>query len=149
MAINEYIGDVAVGIWQNIERGMPDLYKTAMGLNPTGRMGTPQGVAAGEADIGKSSPSGKCKSDVGLGRRKRTFGVCDRPFQPPWRDGTDDLMPHSVPARRLRRVHVGYAGRIGTFVLLSAFVTCWSRFRCTFRSSGGVKAIHCSNDRSA
>src|SRR5205085_6405998 len=23
------------GIWQNIERGMPDLYKTAMSLNPT------------------------------------------------------------------------------------------------------------------
>ena len=35
------------GIWQNIERGMPDLFKTAMSLNPTGRMGTPQEVAAG------------------------------------------------------------------------------------------------------
>jgi 3-oxoacyl-[acyl-carrier protein] reductase len=35
------------GIWQNIEQGMPDLYKTAMSLNPTGRMGTPQEVAAG------------------------------------------------------------------------------------------------------
>ena len=35
------------GIWQNIERGMPDLFKTAMALNPTGRMGTPQEVAAG------------------------------------------------------------------------------------------------------
>ena len=35
------------GIWQTIERGMPDLYKTAMSLNPTGRMGTPQEVAAG------------------------------------------------------------------------------------------------------
>jgi 3-oxoacyl-[acyl-carrier protein] reductase len=35
------------GIWQNIERGMPDLYKTAMALNPTGRMGTAQEVAAG------------------------------------------------------------------------------------------------------
>jgi 3-oxoacyl-[acyl-carrier protein] reductase len=35
------------GIWQNIERGMPELYKTAMSLNPTGRMGTPQEVAAG------------------------------------------------------------------------------------------------------
>jgi 3-oxoacyl-[acyl-carrier protein] reductase len=35
------------GIWQNIERGMPDLYKTAMGLNPTGRMGTAEEVAAG------------------------------------------------------------------------------------------------------
>ena len=35
------------GIWQNIERGMPDLYKTAMSLNPTGRMGTAEEVAAG------------------------------------------------------------------------------------------------------
>jgi NAD(P)-dependent dehydrogenase (short-subunit alcohol dehydrogenase family) len=35
------------GIWQNIERGMPELYKSAMSLNPTGRMGTPQEVAAG------------------------------------------------------------------------------------------------------
>ena len=35
------------GIWQNIERGMPDLYKTAMSLNPTGRMGTAQEVDAG------------------------------------------------------------------------------------------------------
>jgi 3-oxoacyl-[acyl-carrier protein] reductase len=35
------------GIWQNIERGLPDLYKTAMALNPSGRMGTPQEVAAG------------------------------------------------------------------------------------------------------
>lgn len=35
------------GIWQNIEQGSPDLYKSAMALNPTGRMGTPQEVAAG------------------------------------------------------------------------------------------------------
>jgi NAD(P)-dependent dehydrogenase (short-subunit alcohol dehydrogenase family) len=35
------------GIWQNIERGVPDLYKTAMAANPTGRMGTAQEVAAG------------------------------------------------------------------------------------------------------
>jgi 3-oxoacyl-[acyl-carrier protein] reductase len=35
------------GIWQSIERGMPDLYKPAMSLNPTNRMGTPQEVAAG------------------------------------------------------------------------------------------------------
>jgi 3-oxoacyl-[acyl-carrier protein] reductase len=35
------------GIWQNIEHGMPDLFKTAMSLNPTGRMGTAQEVAAG------------------------------------------------------------------------------------------------------
>jgi 3-oxoacyl-[acyl-carrier protein] reductase len=35
------------GIWQNIEKGNPDLFKMAMGLNPTGRMGTPEEVAAG------------------------------------------------------------------------------------------------------
>ena len=35
------------GIWQNIEKGVPDLFKTAMSLNPTGKMGTPQEVAAG------------------------------------------------------------------------------------------------------
>ena len=39
------------GIWQNIERNMPDLYKTAMSLNPTGRMGTPQEVAAGVVSL--------------------------------------------------------------------------------------------------
>src|SRR6202012_5710483 len=27
------------GIWHNIEQGNPDLYKMAMSLNPTGRMG--------------------------------------------------------------------------------------------------------------
>jgi 3-oxoacyl-[acyl-carrier protein] reductase len=35
------------GIWQNIEHGNPDLFKTAMSLNPTGRMGTAEEVAAG------------------------------------------------------------------------------------------------------
>jgi 3-oxoacyl-[acyl-carrier protein] reductase len=35
------------GIWQNIDRGMPDLSKPAMSLNPINRMGTPQEVAAG------------------------------------------------------------------------------------------------------
>ncbi|MGC2777040.1 MAG: SDR family oxidoreductase [Bradyrhizobium sp.] len=35
------------GIWQNIENGSPDLFKTAMGLNPTGRMGTAEEVAYG------------------------------------------------------------------------------------------------------
>ena len=35
------------GIWQNIERNMPDLFKTAMALNPTARMGTAEEVAAG------------------------------------------------------------------------------------------------------
>jgi NAD(P)-dependent dehydrogenase (short-subunit alcohol dehydrogenase family) len=33
-------------VWQNIETGNPDLFKTAMDLNPTGHMGTPEEVAA-------------------------------------------------------------------------------------------------------
>jgi NAD(P)-dependent dehydrogenase (short-subunit alcohol dehydrogenase family) len=35
------------GLWQNIEAGSPDLFKSAMSLNPTGRMGTPDEVAFG------------------------------------------------------------------------------------------------------
>jgi 3-oxoacyl-[acyl-carrier protein] reductase len=35
------------GVWQNIEKGSPDFFKSAMALNPTGRMGTPEEVAAG------------------------------------------------------------------------------------------------------
>jgi NAD(P)-dependent dehydrogenase (short-subunit alcohol dehydrogenase family) len=35
------------GIWQNIEHGNPDLFKMAISLNPTGRMGTAAEVAAG------------------------------------------------------------------------------------------------------
>lgn len=35
------------GIWHNIESGNPDLFKMAMGLNPTAKMGTAQEVAAG------------------------------------------------------------------------------------------------------
>ncbi len=33
------------GVWSGIETGDPDLYRTAMALNPTGAMGTPQEVA--------------------------------------------------------------------------------------------------------
>lgn len=33
------------GIWDQIKNGNPELYKTALGLNPTGRMGTPQEMA--------------------------------------------------------------------------------------------------------
>jgi NAD(P)-dependent dehydrogenase (short-subunit alcohol dehydrogenase family) len=33
------------GVWQQIETGDPHLYSTALGLNPTGRMGTPQEMA--------------------------------------------------------------------------------------------------------
>ena len=34
------------GIWAGIEEGNPELYQAAVGLNPTGRLGTPQEVAA-------------------------------------------------------------------------------------------------------
>jgi len=35
------------GIWQNIERNMPDLYESALALNPTGRMAAPEEIARG------------------------------------------------------------------------------------------------------
>jgi NAD(P)-dependent dehydrogenase (short-subunit alcohol dehydrogenase family) len=35
------------GVWENIQDGNPDLYSFAMGINPTGRMGTPDEIAAG------------------------------------------------------------------------------------------------------
>jgi NAD(P)-dependent dehydrogenase (short-subunit alcohol dehydrogenase family) len=42
------------GVWENIEGGNPDLFSFAMGLNPTGRMGTAQEVASSVVFI--SSP---------------------------------------------------------------------------------------------
>ncbi|MGH3097404.1 MAG: SDR family NAD(P)-dependent oxidoreductase [Streptosporangiales bacterium] len=33
------------GIWANVEQGDPELFKYAMGLNPTGRMGKPDEIA--------------------------------------------------------------------------------------------------------
>jgi 3-oxoacyl-[acyl-carrier protein] reductase len=33
------------GVWNSIKDGNPELYKTALDLNPTGRMGTPQEMA--------------------------------------------------------------------------------------------------------
>jgi NAD(P)-dependent dehydrogenase (short-subunit alcohol dehydrogenase family) len=33
------------GVWHDIKEGNPELYATALGLNPTGRMGTPQEMA--------------------------------------------------------------------------------------------------------
>jgi NAD(P)-dependent dehydrogenase (short-subunit alcohol dehydrogenase family) len=33
------------GVWHQIQEGDPELYATALGLNPTGRMGTPQEMA--------------------------------------------------------------------------------------------------------
>lgn len=34
------------GVWENIKEGNPELYDMALGLNPTGRMGTPEEMAA-------------------------------------------------------------------------------------------------------
>jgi NAD(P)-dependent dehydrogenase (short-subunit alcohol dehydrogenase family) len=42
------------GVWQSIEGGNPDLFSFAMGLNPTGRMGTAEEIAAGVVFV--SSP---------------------------------------------------------------------------------------------
>ncbi len=39
---NIYISD---GVWGNIEKGMPEVFKNQMSLNPTGRMGKPEEVA--------------------------------------------------------------------------------------------------------
>jgi 3-oxoacyl-[acyl-carrier protein] reductase len=39
----------ANGVWQQIEKGNPELFKTALALNPTGRMGTPEEMAAAVA----------------------------------------------------------------------------------------------------
>jgi NAD(P)-dependent dehydrogenase (short-subunit alcohol dehydrogenase family) len=33
------------GVWANIETSVPELFSTAMALNPTGRMGTPDEIA--------------------------------------------------------------------------------------------------------
>ncbi|MFQ5522766.1 MAG: SDR family NAD(P)-dependent oxidoreductase [Acidimicrobiia bacterium] len=35
------------GVWESIERDNPELFEYAMSLNPTGRMGTPEEMAAG------------------------------------------------------------------------------------------------------
>jgi 3-oxoacyl-[acyl-carrier protein] reductase len=42
------------GVWQQIEQGNPDLYSMAVGLNPTGHMGTPEDSA--KAVVFLSSP---------------------------------------------------------------------------------------------
>jgi 3-oxoacyl-[acyl-carrier protein] reductase len=35
------------GIWEYVENNMPDLFKSALALNPTGRMGTPEEIGKG------------------------------------------------------------------------------------------------------
>jgi len=52
------------GVWQNIENGNPDLFSFAMGLNPSGRMGTAEEIAAGVVFI--SSPLSSRTSGANL-----------------------------------------------------------------------------------
>ena len=45
------------GVWQQIEHGNPQLYKDALALNPTGRMGTPQEMANAAAFLASPAAS--------------------------------------------------------------------------------------------
>jgi 3-oxoacyl-[acyl-carrier protein] reductase len=45
------------GIWQNIERNLPDLYQTALAMNPTGRMAAPEEIARGVVFIASPAAS--------------------------------------------------------------------------------------------
>ena len=35
------------GVWQNIEKNIPDLFAQTLALNPTGRMATPEEIGRG------------------------------------------------------------------------------------------------------
>jgi 3-oxoacyl-[acyl-carrier protein] reductase len=45
------------GVWNQIEVGNPDFFKVALGMNPTGRMGTPQEIANAAVFIGSPAAS--------------------------------------------------------------------------------------------
>ena len=45
------------GVWEKIQHGNPDLYNMALGLNPTGRMGTPQEMANAAAFLASPAAS--------------------------------------------------------------------------------------------
>jgi 3-oxoacyl-[acyl-carrier protein] reductase len=45
------------GVWNQIEHGNPELYKMALGMNPTGRMGTPQEMANAVAFLASPAAS--------------------------------------------------------------------------------------------
>jgi NAD(P)-dependent dehydrogenase (short-subunit alcohol dehydrogenase family) len=52
------------GIWQNIETGNPELFETALGLNPMGRMATPEEIARGVVFL--ASPASSFTSGTNL-----------------------------------------------------------------------------------
>ena len=54
----------AGGVWEQIEQGNPELYKLALSLNPTGRMGTPQEMA--NAAVFLASPAASFISGTNL-----------------------------------------------------------------------------------
>ena len=45
------------GVWQSIERDAPEAFKSAIALNPTGRMGVPEKVAARVVFISRPADS--------------------------------------------------------------------------------------------
>lgn len=45
------------GVWQHIEKNLPDLFKQAMALNPTGRMATPEEIGRGIAFLASPASS--------------------------------------------------------------------------------------------
>jgi NAD(P)-dependent dehydrogenase (short-subunit alcohol dehydrogenase family) len=45
------------GVWENIEQDNPSLFATALGLNPTGRMASPQEIARGVAFLASPAAS--------------------------------------------------------------------------------------------
>ena len=45
------------GVWEQIEAGNPELFKTSLALNPTGRMATPQEIANGAVFLASPAAS--------------------------------------------------------------------------------------------
>ena len=52
------------GIWSQIETGNPELFATALGLNPMGRMATPEEIARGVVFL--ASPASSFTSGTNL-----------------------------------------------------------------------------------